>query len=248
MEHLTEEQIIEYLESGAEDLQIIEHLENCNRCKQEVKQTEELMLLMKNSLEYYKVPGQIAEQLSEEIHREMNAEKKTRPWFQVAAAVALLIVGFGVGKWSVPDRSAEVLALESQVNLLKEMSMISVLNRPSASQRIQAVNQINEETNNGSNETVINTLIKTLNTDESPNVRYQAAQALKRFSDQEMVRLSLAKSLERQIDPLIQIALISILLESQEKNAVRPLRRILERENTSPEVKKQAEIALEILI
>ncbi len=247
MKHLTEEQIIEYLESGSPEDSVREHLETCDQCQLELKRTKELMDTIANSPEY-NVPEHIAENLSDAIKQELSSEKKLIPWVQIAAAIALLVVGFTLGKWSAPDYASEVLALQSQVSLLKEMQMVSALSRPTASQRIQAVNQINRDSGSEGNEMIINTLMNTLNTDDSPNVRHQAAQALGRFTDQQMVRLSLAKSLERQSDPLIQIALISILTEAQEKNAVKPLQEIIEREYTSPEVKRQAEIALKVLI
>ena len=81
-----------------------------------------------------------------------------------------------------------------------------------------------------------------------PNVRYAAAQALARFIDEEDVRLRMAESLEEQTDPLIQISLISILTEAQEKHAIKPLKKILDQDSINMDVKRQADIALEILI
>lgn len=245
MKHLSEEQIIEYLENGRVDIEIRQHLDICDQCEGKLKETEEIMTIMSESLKY-RVPENISETLALEIEKEKNANGFS--WWQLAAAIVLLVVGYGIGKVTTNDHREELIALQSQVDLLKEISMVNTLNRPTASQRIQAVNQINEQSSGVTHEIVIQTLIKTLNTDESPNVRYQAAQALDRYADQEMVRLALAKSLELQNDPLIQIALISILVEAQDKNAIKPLREIIEKENSSPEVKRQAEIALEILI
>ena len=60
--------------------------------------------------------------------------------------------------------------------------------------------------------------------------------------------MRMAESLEEQTDPLIQISLISILTEAQEKHAIKPLKKILDQDSINMDVKRQADIALEILI
>lgn len=247
MRHLVDEELIGYLENPSEYPGVEDHLNGCGLCQEELKKIQELLTAMQHSPEV-DVPDTIALALERAIAEEGTTMGRqiNWPYWQIAAAIALLVVGFSFGKWVSNDKD-QVIALQSQVDLLKELTMVSALQNPTASQRIQAVHNI--EGNQGTtNSKVIGTLIKTLNTDESPNVRYAAAQALGRFSDLENVRLELAKSLELQADPLIQIALISILTEAQEKNAIRPLQQLLEAENTAPEVKRQAEVALEILI
>ncbi len=246
MAHLTDEDLVAYLE-GDRSPEREDHLRKCDTCQSRMKETEELLLLMETTREL-DPPASIAWNVAEAIREERNEGSPSRniPFWQIAAAVALLVVGFAVGQWSVTDHRDEVIALRSQVDLLKEVSMINALQTSTASQRLQVVSRIEEE-KSGASDQLVATLMKTLNTDESPNVRYAAAQALARFTDQEQVRLELSKSLEYQSDPLIQIALISILMEAQERNAVRPLRKLLDAEGTSPEVKQQAKVALEIL-
>jgi len=248
MKHLTEEEIINYLEDPGSFEETVNHIQLCDQCQQLANELKELMLAMDNSAQW-NAPTSVAQSLAAAIEEEkaVNTTTHSISYWQIAAAIALLVVGFALGKWTTSDHQNEVIALQSQVELLKEIAVVNMLEKPTASQRIQAVNQIDHASSTASVQ-VINTLINTLNTDESPNVRYSAAQALAQFTDQQIVRLELAKSLELQTDPLIQIALISILTESNEKNAVSPLRGLIDSESTAPEVKRQAEIALEILI
>jgi HEAT repeat protein len=109
-----------------------------------------------------------------------------------------------------------------------------------------AVNRIEEKAT--INAELLATLVNTLNSDESPNVRYAALQALTNYMDQDQVRYELVKSLESQTDPLIQISLITIMIEAQEKSARVPMKKLIEDEQTLQEVKDQAAIALKILV
>lgn len=247
-DHLTEEQVITYIEEGRSDAIIQEHLIACEPCRKKVEEFREVIELTENMTGAIP-PKRIAWEFSaalEEEKRKLDRKNTLFPYWQIAAAIALLVSGFAAGKLSEPDQSDELIALRSQVDLLKEMSMVNALQTHTASERIQTVNWIEEEKTIAS-ERLIKTLVNTLNTDESPNVRYAAAQALNRYIDQENVRLALASSLERQTDALIQIALISMLVEAGEKTAIQPIKKIIEEGANSPEVKKQAKVALDIL-
>ena len=168
-----------------------------------------------------------------------------RSWMQIAASIAFLTVGFVFGKLSAPDQSENMASLQEEIKLLKEITLTSALQNHSASERILAVNQI--EGQNEINEELIQTLVITLNSDESTNVRYSALQALRKFVNAPKVKAELVKSLESQTDPLIQISLIQILVESEEKSAIAPLKDIIKNDKITPEVKLQAEVALKVL-
>lgn len=244
MKHLTEEEIIAYIESETLDSAAQAHIADCADCQQALAEYQEVLSLIDESREVLP-PSSIGLEISKAI-AEASVTKPSFNYWQIAAAIALLVVGYFGGKLTVEDRSAEILALQSQVEVLKEVAMTNALHASSASERLQVVNRI-EAADPATSKNLIKTLLNTLNTDESPNVRYAAAQALVRFSDDAEVRKELALSLELQDDALIQIALISILMEAQEKHAIRPLKQILKEENISPEVKRQAQIALDVL-
>ena len=130
---------------------------------------------------------------------------------------------------------------------LQQTVMQKSLQSPSASERIQVVSQIREVAFEP-DEALIQSLVKAATQDKSTNVRYAAVQALGNFIDQPTVRMELVRSLEQQDEPLIQIAMISLLVEAQEKTAISSIKKLLEDEATTEEVKTQAAIAMDILI
>ena len=247
MRHITEEEIIEFLETGALSSELKEHLADCESCQELQREYEEVISTM-DSIGEKKVPDMVQLDIAQAVAEEISKEKSGGGFqiWQIAAAVALLIVGFYAGKLTTDDRSDEIIALQSQVDVLKEVSMMNTLQPSSASERLQVVNMIEAE-KPAYSEKLLNSLFTTLNTDESPNVRYAAAQALVRFMDQKDVAIRMAESLEQQTDPLIQISLISILMEAQEKHAIKPLKKLLEQDSINTDVKKQAKIALDII-
>ncbi len=173
----------------------------------------------------------------------------TSPWtYQLVAGFALLICGVAIGLLinKPTDNSAQLMAMQQELSETKSMVLQSTLKNHSASDRIKAVS-LTGAINNPDAE-LIGTLVKTLNTDESPNVRLAAAEALMNYSDSELVRASLVRSLSYQEDPIIQITLIQMMVRIDEKSALKQLQRLSEDENTQPVVRQSAETAIQILI
>lgn len=243
-EQITDEQIIAFIEGERNEV-LKKQLSENKELQARYAELKEVLSAIEES-ESFEVPAHIQRNFQQAIFTKQNKLNKGISWYQLAAAVALLIVGFGVGKFSeeAPNTS-ELLSLKKEILSLKEITMTSALQQYSASERIMAVNQIEEI--DKTTPRFSKALINTLNSDDSPNVRYAALQALSNYIDDAVIRAELVKSLETQSDPLIQIALISILMEASEKSALVPIKDILQKKEISPEVKKQAQIALEIL-
>lgn len=247
MRHISEEQIIEFLETGKISQENQKHLDACKECQRLQKEMKEMLELMANSGEE-ETPDHIKWVVDAAIQEEKAKQESGQHfgWIQVAASISILLLGFWLGK-SANGNEEQIAALQNQVEELKEVTLTSALRTHTASERILAVNQI-EESSATSSDRLIQTLIETVNTDESSNVRYEAVQALEKFADNKLVRTELVNSLEIQEDPLIQIALIRILVDAKEKSAVESLKRMIESEQVIPEVKQQAETAIKILI
>ena len=194
------------------------------------------------------VPVHIKDHVQQVMYEEQANMQKGFTWMHIAAAVVILVLGFSLGRIGADDSEAkeELAALRSEISSLREATLTGSLKRYSASDRILAVNRIEQEKT--INAELMATLVSTLNSDESPNVRYAALQALANYMEVDQVRYELVKSLESQTDPLIQISLITILIEAQEKSARVPMQKLIESEETLPEVKQQAEIALKVLV
>jgi HEAT repeat protein len=71
-------------------------------------------------------------------------------------------------------------------------------------------------------------------------VRLNALEALSRFKEEPEVKKALINALSTQKDPVIQIALIQLMVEMKEKSVVKDLERIIEDERTMRAVKDEA--------
>ncbi|MEQ9402333.1 MAG: HEAT repeat domain-containing protein [Cyclobacteriaceae bacterium] len=243
---ITDNQLIDLIE-GSNNPELERAIEVDQKLKVRFEELSEVLNVIEKS-KRVEVPAHIQMNVQQAILSEQSKHQSNFSWRQIAAAVVVLMVGFGLGKFSGSSgASSELSELRKEIQSLKEVTLTSSLKKYSASERILAVNKIEESTDQV-NPGLIATLIRTLNSDESPNVRYAALQALTRYIDNTDVRTELVKSLESQSDPLIQISLITILTEVEEKSAIAPLKEIIENEQITPEVKKQAEIAIQVLI
>jgi hypothetical protein len=111
--------------------------------------------------------------------------------------------------------TGDMVALQQEVKEMKQLVMLSLLENQSASERIRAVSYA--EALPGLDPAVREALIRTLDGDQNLNVRLAAAEALGRFPDSEEVRQALVGALERQPDPMLQITLIHLLVNMEEK-------------------------------
>lgn len=243
-EEISDELILTYLE-GTPNRELEQLLEVDELFATRVSELKEVLNAMEGS-PGLEVPVHIGVNLQQAILDEQSKKKSNYSWMQVAAAVTILIVGFALGRTSGNDSSEELASLRMEIQSLKEVTLTNTLERHSASERILAVSQIEASTQKINRELAA-TLINTLNADESPNVRYAALQALGKFIDNSDIRAALVKSLENQQDALIQISLISLLVEAEERSAIAPLKDMVEDELLSPDVKRQAEIAIQVL-
>jgi hypothetical protein len=184
--------------------------------------------------------------LSDEI---TNAKKSRTIFFQpafyrVAAAIALLILGGGIGFYISKENdkrlaAVEQLLKEQEVQLKATREMMAMLsNDQSASQRMQGINVA--LTMEKPADEIVTALVKTMNEDPNSNVRLAALEALSNFVHEKDVRSSLITSLSNQKDPVVQIALIQLLVKMKEKGVVDDLKKIVEDEGTMQAVKDEA--------
>lgn len=244
-EEITDEQMISLLE-GESNPALKSQIDSDPGLMKRFNELKEVLDAVETSNEV-EVPEHVQVRFQQALMQEKlkTSNPNQWSWMQVAAAIALLVIGFGAGKFSGDNASEELSGLRDEIQSLREVTLTNTLQRHSASERIMAVNQIEEKTS--INRELVSTLITTLNADESPNVRYAALQALKKFIAEEDVKAELVKSLEAQSDPLIQISLITILVEAEERSAIAPLKDMIKNEQTTPEVKQQAEVAIQVL-
>ncbi len=135
----------------------------------------------------------------------------------VAASVALFIGGVYYGRSHQQIPMDEVAELKTEMKNLKETVILSQIKENSASERIKGVNTVVESKSN--NEDVIDALINTLYTDENPNVRLTAANALFVYKDNEKVRKALLEGIDKQEDTSVKVVLMNMMIALKEKKA-----------------------------
>jgi hypothetical protein len=187
------------------------------------------------------------------IHQEEDKAEKQKSlprqrMIGIAASIAILLVGFASGilyeKESLP--TSEVSALKEEVGEMKRMLMFNQLNQVSASDRIMAVNAAKSMDEVDSQ--ILEALIYTVNADPNANVRLAAVEALAHFASDSVASNALKKSLNAQSDPIVQIAIIDVLVERQEKDAVPEIQQLLQKDNLVKAVREQAEFGLSQLL
>jgi len=180
------------------------------------------------------------------LQEEIVKQKPTKTIFfqpaiyRAAAAIALVMAGVGIGYWINKNQQHEneMAALKKEVEATKQMMLVMLDNSQSASQRIQGVNVAMKIER--ADDDVVKALAKRMNEDPNTNVRLAALDALSKFHQEPLVRKLLIESLGHQKDPVVQIALIQLMVRMKEKGAVKDLERIIDDSGTINAVKDEA--------
>lgn len=170
-----------------------------------------------------------------------------RPIFQLAAVMIFLIMAFTIGYFvQLQNQNArEIARLHQENQLFRQQLTVSLLNQSSPSQRLKGL-MWSTQLENPADET-LDALLNTLNHDPNVNVRLTAVDALYLFSDHPKVKQGLIQSLQKQTSPMVQIALIDLLVDMREKQSIKSLKQLLEKNKLNPEVKERAQLSLKLL-
>lgn len=174
-----------------------------------------------------------------------------QPGFAMAYSILLVIVGVALGHFlnnpppTIVAASSDKKQLEeltAQVSDMRDMMMKSLLQNPSASERIRGVSYTSEITTVKPD--VIDALLTTLNNDPNVNVRLMTLDALTHYASNPTVRAGLVESILQQESPLVQAALADVMLKLQEKNAIRPFKKLLQQKDLNSLVRSKIETAI----
>lgn len=164
---------------------------------------------------------------------------------RLAYSLILLGLGAAAGYWLQQRNSPGVAqqrqidALSAQVEDMRQTVMLSLLENPSATERLRAVG-FTKEINDVDGQ-VIDALLTTLNNDPNVNVRLVTLEALADLARDARVREGLVQSLTRQESPLVQVALADVMVRLQEKRSLKPLRQMLRQPGINDLVKSKLE-------
>jgi predicted anti-sigma-YlaC factor YlaD len=169
------------------------------------------------------------------------------PQWTVQVGFSLLLVGLG---WVIGNRTSRskvdatayqqrIETLASQVQDMKSTMMLSLLENPSATERLRAVGYTSEITK--ADDRILEALFATLNNDPNVNVRLVTLEALTQYAGDASVREGLVKSLALQESPMVQVALADVMVKLQEKRSVKALKTLLQKEDLNDLVKVKIE-------
>lgn len=253
-----EELIVKYNEGQADpsEIKLIEQL--LEDGKIELYQLRQLSILEAQVLEMKSpAPSTDLDDKFYQMLKTMKVKNKGSSWSsffswselspKLAFASVTLVLGFLGGYLFFPSPSSnqEVSELKKEVGEMKEMMMLSMLERESATDRLKAVSLTNEMTSVSTK--VTNALLQTLNNDENINVRLEALEALKPFVRDSRIRAELVRSIGKQESPLVLVALAELMVELQEKSSVKELQKAMRSDKTPQEVKKRIEESIKTM-
>ena len=181
-------------------------------------------------------------------HIAQEAQIRWKLWgARIAASVALALIGFMGGIWYGQETtSTEVAALREEFQDMRKTMLFTQMQTASASERIQAIQA--SQSSSGDDQEVSEALLLTLSSDPNVNVRLAAIEALDSFSGQTAIRSALARSLNEQNHPMVQIAIINQLVTWGEKEALPQLQRLVQNDQVDEVVKQQAEYGISQLM
>lgn len=245
-----EKRILEFLDGSMSEEEKKDFLENLNQYGYEKEEILELRELNKDIADF-PVP-EPSEEMSQRFHSMLEHAKYEKQFnsqgiqslidvlakiftsriaFNPAFFVIIIPISIAFGMWissnAIYDK--KINNMSSEITQMKEVMMLTMLEQPSATERIKAVNLTNDL--NEVDEKIIHALVKTLNSDPNVNVRLVTIETLYHYAENPIVREELIKSIALQDSPLIQIALADIMVALQEKKSIKEFNKLLEKKD-----------------
>jgi HEAT repeat protein len=91
---------------------------------------------------------------------------------------------------------------------------------------------------------VLRALLDTLIHDSNVNVRLATVDALRQFGDKPVVRRGLIDAMTREDSPMVQVALIDLAVDLQEKESIATLRQLSQDDKVNEAVRQRAQRGL----
>lgn len=189
--------------------------------------------------------GSVSNSAMETIRQKLNEFLSQITMPRLAYAFVLLIVGGFFGN-QMGSNDAELRELTSEMQTMREMMMVSMLEGPSTTDRLRAVN-ISAQLPSA-DQKAIRALFFTLNNDESVNVRVQTIGALTRWGDNPLVREGFVKSIANQDDDIVIVTLADAMVELGVKNSANEFQRLINEKDLVGATKQKVENTIAVLL
>ena len=249
---------------------LVEHLESCTGCRTEVAELnavwrglETVKAGMEAAPDPERTPGartpgakvRFQEMLAAyqagmaavqpAVRKPRLAWFPAQPVWQLAAAAGLLLGGILFGRY-LPQAGTggnpEMAELRGQVENLHQMVALSMLQQQSPSARMRGVTY--SEKFAQPDPQVLDALLQAVNHDSNVNVRLSAVDALQKFAAGPDVALAMVNSIAGQESPLVQIALVDMLVQLKARGVAPGLVRISKDMQMDEMVRQRASWAL----
>lgn len=166
---------------------------------------------------------------------------------QALIAAAVFVLGLYVGREKAGSSTpgSQLAQLHSQVQELRQTVALSLMDRQSATSRLEGVSwsmQVDHL-----DPELLSALVQALNHDSNINVRLASLDALEKFTRDGDVRQALISSIRQQDSPLVQIALIDSLVHIRDRNAAEELRKLTKDNDLNAAVQERARWGLQKL-
>jgi HEAT repeats/Putative zinc-finger len=257
---VTRHNLPEYLSeslSEADELAFTSHLAACDECRAETERLGKLWRGLALLPGTYPEPAanvrdRFYEALAAYRHGMESAPKHgfkeklaalwpRQPAWQMGISFALLVVGVGVGYEFRPP-NLEVAQLRGEVTGMRQMVALSLMQQQSAGERLRGVSWAYRA--ESSDTEVLSALLAAVNSDPSVNVRMAAVESLHAFGASPVTRTAIVQAIPKQTSPLVQIALIDLLVDLKATEASTELKRLSADETIDTSVRERAKWAL----
>ena len=175
-------------------------------------------------------------------------------WRQVPAAgivwaCLFLVCGYFIGKRADTGVNTELqkqlAEMQGELAATRQTVALSMLQQQSASQRLEGVSWTTRLPE--PDPKVLGALMHTVRFDNNVDVRLAALDALSRYADRPEVRRELVDVLQTTQSPMVQVALIDLLVDLHDKSAVPQFRKFQQDPNVNPTVKKRVDWGIQQL-
>lgn len=241
-----QDRLAEYLTddlSRKERAEIDAHLQGCTLCREEYdtllrlwsklgalpeeQPSETVRMRFSSMLEVYQEGLRDAPASSgmlAMVNRALEKFWPAQPAAQVGLAALLLLIGIFAGSRfpSAADDRSEITQLRGEVRHMGQLLAISLLSQQSASERLRGVASTYQM--DQPDEQVVSALLRALKFDPNVNVRLAAIDALEKFVSDPAVGREVLETLPRESSPLVQIALIDVLIQEKVRQSAEVLK------------------------
>ena len=265
-----EEQILDYITGQLKDeeLKIFEaNLKSNRELKDEVEKVQSGLEIFENYVNI-EIPDP-SPSMDERFYRMLNKEKSKQPvnknglmsLLQKLTTVeflkpalygaTMMFMGVLIGNYYTPKQiditnTSNRLVSSKYLEKIHELAVVSMLQLPSVSKRLQAVSLV--ESSKTIDDVIITALFDTLNNDTNLNVRLIVLDTLAQFSNTADVRARLVNSITQQKSPMVQFAIADLMINLQETKAIKPLKKLLDNKDLIEPVREKIIYAVNELI